>query len=149
MILGERLTEIRTRLRMSQGDVEVRTGLLRCYISRVENGHTVPSVETIEKLARAYEIPLYQIFYDGPVPEEFKRFAKGVQEVSVGGEDSIEMRKLAKLLPQMGERGRLLLFKLAKAMERASEPARKRRGRARRERIARNGQDRRFKVAVG
>ena len=43
-------------------------GLLRCYISRVENGHTVPAVETLEKLARAFEVPLYQLFYEGEEP---------------------------------------------------------------------------------
>jgi transcriptional regulator with XRE-family HTH domain len=50
------------RKKLSQGDIEERSGLLRCYISRVENGHTVPSIETLEKLARAMEVPLYQIF---------------------------------------------------------------------------------------
>jgi transcriptional regulator with XRE-family HTH domain len=50
---------------LSQGDVEKRTGLLRVYVSRIENGHTVPSVQTLEKLARVLEIPLYQFFYEG------------------------------------------------------------------------------------
>jgi transcriptional regulator with XRE-family HTH domain len=48
--------------KLSQGDIEKRTGLLRCYISRVENGHTVPAIETMEKMARALEIPMYQLF---------------------------------------------------------------------------------------
>ena len=65
MDVGARLRQIREAKNMSQGDVEQRTGLLRCYISRVENGHTVPAVETLEKIARAYEIRLYEIFYDG------------------------------------------------------------------------------------
>ncbi|MGC1255712.1 MAG: helix-turn-helix transcriptional regulator, partial [Candidatus Acidiferrales bacterium] len=53
---------------MSQGDVEKRTGLLRVYISRVENGHTVPAIETLEKFARALDVPMYQLFYDGEKP---------------------------------------------------------------------------------
>ncbi|MGA8676233.1 MAG: helix-turn-helix transcriptional regulator [Candidatus Acidiferrales bacterium] len=53
---------------MSQGDVEKRTGLLRVYVSRVENVHTVPAIETLEKFARALEIPIYQLFYDGEEP---------------------------------------------------------------------------------
>ena len=53
MIIGNRLRQLRTEKELSQGDVEKRTGLLRCYISRVENGHTVPAVETLEKMARA------------------------------------------------------------------------------------------------
>ena len=58
MIIGDRLRELREAKKPSQGDIEKRTGLLRCYISRVENGHTVPAVETLEKLARAFEVPM-------------------------------------------------------------------------------------------
>src|SRR5258707_2745201 len=68
MIIGDRLRAIREHRRLSQGEIENRTGLLRCYISRVENCHTVPSLETLEKFARALETPLYVIFYDGEIP---------------------------------------------------------------------------------
>jgi transcriptional regulator with XRE-family HTH domain len=53
MITGDRLRDIREEKKLSQGDIEKRTGLLRCYVSRVENGHTVPAIETLEKFARA------------------------------------------------------------------------------------------------
>lgn len=70
MIIGERLRDLRDAKDLSQGDIEKRTGLLRCYLSRVENGHTVPALETLEKLARALEVPLYQLFYeDEKLPE--------------------------------------------------------------------------------
>jgi transcriptional regulator with XRE-family HTH domain len=65
MIIGDRLREMREEKKLSQGDIEKRTGLLRCYISRVENAHTVPAIETLEKWARALEVPLYQLFYEG------------------------------------------------------------------------------------
>jgi transcriptional regulator with XRE-family HTH domain len=68
MIIGDRLRALREDKKFSQGEVEKRTGLLRCYISRVENGHTVPAVETLEKFARALEVPMYQLFYDGEEP---------------------------------------------------------------------------------
>ena len=68
MIIGDRLREMREEKKLSQGDIEKRTGLLRCYISRVENGHTVPAIETLEKMARALEVPMYQLFYDGEKP---------------------------------------------------------------------------------
>jgi ribosome-binding protein aMBF1 (putative translation factor) len=68
MIVGERLRVLREEKKLSQGDVEKRTGLLRCYISRVENGHTVPNIETLEKMARAYEVPLYHLLYEGEEP---------------------------------------------------------------------------------
>jgi transcriptional regulator with XRE-family HTH domain len=44
MVIGDRLKALRESKDMSQGDIEKRTGLLRCYISRVENGHTVPAI---------------------------------------------------------------------------------------------------------
>ena len=59
MVIGDRIRALRESKGLSQGQVERRTGLLRCYISRVENGHTVPSIDTIEKLAQALEIPLF------------------------------------------------------------------------------------------
>jgi transcriptional regulator with XRE-family HTH domain len=65
VFLADRLRQFREAKNLSQGDIEERTGLLRCYISRVENGHTVPALETLEKFARALEIPLYQLFYIG------------------------------------------------------------------------------------
>src|SRR5258707_15226904 len=76
MIIGDRLRVLREDKKLSQGDVEKRTGLLRCYISRVENGHTVPAVETLEKLARAFEVPLYQLFYEGDEPPKLPNLLK-------------------------------------------------------------------------
>ena len=49
MNIGETIRNFRTQRGMSQGDIEKRTGLLRCYLSRVENGHTVPSLDTLVK----------------------------------------------------------------------------------------------------
>ena len=57
MIIGDRLRALREEKKLCQGDIEKRTGLLRCYISRVENGLTVPAIETLEKMARAFEVP--------------------------------------------------------------------------------------------
>jgi transcriptional regulator with XRE-family HTH domain len=65
MLIGERLKAIRESKKFSQGHIEKRTGMLRCYVSRVENGHTIPSIETLEKWSKALEVPLYQLFYDG------------------------------------------------------------------------------------
>jgi transcriptional regulator with XRE-family HTH domain len=68
MVIGEKWKTLREQKNLYQGDVEKRTGLLRFYISRVENGHTVPAIETLEKLTRAMGVPQYQIFYDGEKP---------------------------------------------------------------------------------
>ena len=76
MIIGDRLRALREQKNFSQGEIEKRTGLLRCYISRVENGHTVPAIETLEKLARALEVPMYQLFYDGEEPPTLPNLPK-------------------------------------------------------------------------
>ena len=65
MDIARRLRELREHKDMSQGDIEEKTGLLRCYISRVENGHTIPAIETLEKMARALDLPLYALLYEG------------------------------------------------------------------------------------
>ena len=69
MSIGARIRQLRGERGLSQGDIERRTGLLRCYISRVENGHTVPSLETLERFAYALDLPLYKLFYNGPVAQ--------------------------------------------------------------------------------
>jgi transcriptional regulator with XRE-family HTH domain len=63
MLIGQRIRQLREQKGLSQGDLEAATGLLRGYISRVENGHTVPSLETLERFAAALDVPLYQLFY--------------------------------------------------------------------------------------
>jgi len=65
MNIGDTIRNFRLQKGMSQGDIEKRTGLLRCYLSRVENGHTVPSLDTLSKIAGAMELPLSHFFSDG------------------------------------------------------------------------------------
>jgi len=65
MIIAERPSELREQKKLSQGDVGKRAGLVRPYISRVEDGHTFPSIETLEKMARALEVPMDQLFHEG------------------------------------------------------------------------------------
>jgi len=85
VLICDRLRSIREEKNLSQGDIEKRTGLLRCYVSRVENGHTVPAVETIEKFARALEVPIYQLFYDGDKPPSFPTFPRERQQRTLHG----------------------------------------------------------------
>jgi transcriptional regulator with XRE-family HTH domain len=65
MNIGETIRNYRLQKGMSQGDIEKRTGLLRCYLSRVENGHTVPSLDTLAKIAGAMDLPLAHFFSNG------------------------------------------------------------------------------------
>src|SRR5450432_3764849 len=97
MIIGDRLRALREVKNFSQGDIEEKTGLLRCYVSRVENGHTVPSVETLEKFARALEIPMYQLFYEGDEPPTLPNLLKRkTADDIVWGSKSKDARMLAK-----------------------------------------------------
>jgi transcriptional regulator with XRE-family HTH domain len=88
VIIGERLRVLREARNFSQGDIEKKTGLLRCYVSRVENGHTVPSVETLEKFARALDVPMYQLFYDGEEPPKLRNLPKrkSAEDIAWGSE---------------------------------------------------------------
>ena len=100
MIIGDRLRDMREQRKLSQGDIEKRTGLLRCYISRVENGHTVPAIETLEKLARAMEIPMYQLFYDGEEPPKLPNLPKRKSSDDIAwGSSGRDARYLGKLRP--------------------------------------------------
>lgn len=67
MQIGTIIRAFRQEKGLSQGDIEKRTGLLRCYLSRVENGHTVPSLDTLAKIAEALDIPVSQFFTDEPL----------------------------------------------------------------------------------
>jgi transcriptional regulator with XRE-family HTH domain len=122
MIIGGRLREMREEKRLSQGDIEKRTGLLRCYISRVENGHTVPAIETLEKLARALEVPLYQLFYDGEEPPKLANLPKrkSSEDIAWGssGKDGRFLNKLRRLLAKTEEADRKLLLHMAQKMAR-------------------------------
>jgi len=77
MVIGYRLKVLREERQFQQVELGKRTGLHQCYISRVETGRTVPSLETLEKLARGLEIPLYRMFYDGADPKAHEAFVKG------------------------------------------------------------------------
>ncbi len=65
MNIGKRLRELREGRKLSQGDIERRSGLMRSYVSRVEGGFTIPSLATLEKWAEALGIKPYQLFFKG------------------------------------------------------------------------------------
>ena len=121
MVIGRRLRALREARDLSQGDIEARTGLLRCYISRVENGHTVPSLETLEKLAGALDLPLFQLFYDGTEPPDLHNLSwRASAEESVEDEvpeaDRQFFRKIGRLVTRIGEKDRELFLHLARKL---------------------------------
>jgi transcriptional regulator with XRE-family HTH domain len=122
MVIGTRLRQLREQKEMSQGDVEKATGLLRCYTSRVENGHTVPSLETLERYAAAFGVPLYRLFYEGdeppPLPkltppENLKELAK---EEGEKGSEARFLLKLKRVLAKIDERDRKVFLAMAQKL---------------------------------
>jgi transcriptional regulator with XRE-family HTH domain len=120
MMIGDRLRAMRQAKNISQGEVEKRTGLLRCYISRVENGHTVPAIETLEKFARAMEVPLYQLFYEGGETREIDTPSARPSMDDSGrgssGRDGRVLFRLRQLLGRISSKDRDLLLFIAQQM---------------------------------
>ena len=116
MTIGVRLRELREEKGMSQGDIEKATGLLRCYTSRVENGHTVPSLSTLEKYAGAMGLKLFELFYTNEGPPTA---APALQSEDASGPGGAEVRfrvKLEKLLKGLSESDRKVFLTLAKKL---------------------------------
>jgi transcriptional regulator with XRE-family HTH domain len=122
MLIGTRLRQLREQKQLSQGDIEERTGLLRCYVSRVENGHTVPSLETLERFAGVLDVPLYQLFFSGdetpPTPNLTPRRTLDEMTGDNGdrGIDAQFLLKLRNLLGRLAEPDRDVILSLAKRL---------------------------------
>ena len=120
MIIADRLRALREKKHLSQGDIERRTGLLRCYISRVENGHTVPALETLEKFAHAMQVPLYELFHDGDKPPSLPHLTNGKRVNGDGwgsvGKDARVLHRFRGLLSRIKEPDRNLLLHMASKM---------------------------------
>jgi transcriptional regulator with XRE-family HTH domain len=126
VIIGDRLRELRGQRNLSQGELEKRTGLLRCYISRVENGHTIPAVETLQKFARALQVPMYQLFYDGNEPPEVPNLLKRKTADDIvwgnSGKDARMLAEFRRLFGRMKESDfGLVLFMVQKMAKRKAD----------------------------
>lgn len=118
MLIGQKLREIREAKNMSQVEIAEATGLVQPYVSRVENGHTIPGVETLEKWASALKVPLYQILYDGEDPPKPLKLS-GNHNRELWGDsarDSHDLKRLRQFLSKMNEQERELLLSLAGRM---------------------------------
>ena len=117
MQIGSRLRALREEKKLSQADIEAKTGLKCPYLSRVENGHSVPSLESLEKLARALEIPMYHLMYDGDKPPASTEGLKSDGKEMLWGDSRSETRRLHRLiryLAKMPEQDRDLVMAMAK-----------------------------------
>lgn len=104
--IGMTIRDFRLQRGMSQGDIEKRTGLLRCYLSRVENGHTVPSLETLQKIAAALDLPLSQFFAEDPVKE--------VPGMSLNEDEIRFLTQVQRYSAHLGESDRRLLLAMVR-----------------------------------
>ena len=119
MVIGNRLKELRESKQLSQGDIEKRSGLLRCYISRVENGHTVPAIETLEKMARSLEVPMYRLFHAGEVPAGLSKMKPPKDdEFGSKGREADYFSKLRRLLENGAGRPKVVAAHGPKSRER-------------------------------
>jgi transcriptional regulator with XRE-family HTH domain len=122
MSIGARIRALREQKGLSQGDIERVTGLLRCYTSRVENGHTVPSLETLERFAAALDVPLYRLFYAGEDPPPTPRLSPRTTLEELAelegkeGEDARFLLRLKNVLNEITESDRQVLLALAKKL---------------------------------
>ncbi|MGB7230521.1 MAG: helix-turn-helix transcriptional regulator [Candidatus Acidiferrum sp.] len=123
MLIGDRLRELRLQKKFSQTDVEDRSGMQRAYISQVENNHKTPTVETLERFARALEIPVYRFFHEGEKPPEppiHPRILAGERALLWGsaGNDARYLRKLRRPLAKLNDQDRLLILRLTRKFAR-------------------------------
>lgn len=108
MNIGSTIKGYRLQKGMSQGDIEKRTGLLRCYLSRVENGHTVPSLETLQKIAQALDIPLSQFFAEEYVAREMSPM------MTLSSEDIRFLTQVQRYVAHLSDSDRKLLLAMVK-----------------------------------
>src|SRR5258707_1047385 len=119
MVMGNLLKKLRKSKHLSKGEIKKRSGLLRCYISGVKNGHTVPSVETLEKMARSLEVPMYRLFHDGDVPAGLSKMKPPKDdEFGSKGRDADYFSKLRRLLAKMEPGDQKLLLHMAQKVGR-------------------------------
>ena len=118
MFIGAWLRQLREQKGLSQADIEKATGLLRGYISRVENGRTVPSLETLERLAAALGMPLYQFFYMHEEPSRVRWASSNESKAGApeGRMDDRFLLKLRELCGRMKDPERELLLGVAKRL---------------------------------
>ena len=94
MIIGDRLRALREEKKLSQGD--------------------------IEKMARALECPLYQLFYDGEEPPVLPNLPKrkSSDDIAWGtsGKEARFLNKLRRLLGKADEEDRKLILYMAQKM---------------------------------
>jgi transcriptional regulator with XRE-family HTH domain len=121
MIVGERIRALREEKKLTRGDLQERTGMQRTYIWRVENGYTVPAIETLEKFARGLDVPIYRFFYEGRGRPPLVPVTESGGLWGAQGDEKKMLKRFRRLLGQMDESERSLLVYLADEMARRKD----------------------------
>jgi transcriptional regulator with XRE-family HTH domain len=122
MVLAQRLIQLRHEKKLSQADVAQRSSFLPCYISRVENGYTVPNLFSLQRMANALEVPLYRLFYEGEVEPDLPKFKSTYpSEWGSSGPDAEFLRRFRAFLGKASPRNRKVLLAMASHMIRETE----------------------------
>ena len=64
-VFGTNLRSYRTKLNLSQEKIAELSGLHRTYISSVERCQRIISIENIQRIATALNIPAYKLLMEG------------------------------------------------------------------------------------
>jgi transcriptional regulator with XRE-family HTH domain len=120
MNVGARLRALHIEKKLSQEEIEKRSGLLQGYICRLETGQMVPNFTTLEKMARALKVPLYAIFYEGKKPPRLPKLLKRKGSNRKQWRGSVKelhfLNRLRRLLGQVEDMDRRLLLFMANEM---------------------------------
>jgi transcriptional regulator with XRE-family HTH domain len=82
---GQRLRAVRLHAGLSQSGLETRSGIPKARLSRYENGHVLPSIETLGRLASALGVSEASLLGDQrAIVEEFFNvlFQRGIRVYS-------------------------------------------------------------------
>ncbi len=94
--MGDRIRRIRTRKRISIGEMVERTGFVRSYLQAIENGEKKPALQTIVIIAVVLKTSLdYLIMGISPIPGvgdgkvrlRCDEAAQEIEEAQDGGEE--------------------------------------------------------------
>ena len=82
--LGARIKELRRELGISQEELASRAGLHWTYLSDLERGRQTPTLDVVNRLARALGVTLAKFFspFDEPYRVRFRKARRDLQRRS-------------------------------------------------------------------
>ena len=98
-LLGLKVKEFRKQQKLTQEKLAVIIGVDNGYISKLEVGQNFPSISTLEKIAAALNIELYELF----------QFTKG--------KDKDFKQEIISIYDNLNKEKQYTLYRVAKAMK--------------------------------